>query len=137
MPTEDNEILPKRRVDITFLLWSGIILHATIFLLYVPGIIFHFLDPNMIQNFLGPSYKEFLDQSIWKHLIFLLIDGGLCFFAYELIYWKKRGFIGLLCLFMLLIGMSLERENWPIFISDILLAVIFSQYYFSNEKYLE
>ena len=136
MSSEDSEILPKRRVDITFLLWAGIILHATIFLLYVPGIIFHFLDPNMIQSFLGPSYKEFLDQSIWKHLIFLLIDGGLCFFAYELIYWKKRGFIGLLCLFMLLIGMSLERENWPIFISDILLAVIFSQYYFSNEKNL-
>ena len=137
MSSENNDGVPKRRVDITFLLWAGIILHATIFLLYIPGVIFHFLDPNMIQNFLGPSYKEFLDQSIWKHLIFLIIDGGLCFFAYELINWRKRGFIGLLCLFMLLIGMSLERENWSIFSADILLAIIFSQYYFSNEKKLE
>ncbi len=136
MVSERSVDFPKRRVDITFLLWSGIILHATIFFLYIPGIMFHFLDPNMILNFLGPSYKEFLDQSIWKHLIFLIIDGGLCFFAYELINWRRRGFIGLLCLFMLLIGMSLERENWPIFISDLLLAGIFSQYYFSNDKNL-
>ena len=137
MSSENTETIPKRRIDITFLLWSGILFHATIFLLYIPGIIFYFLDPNLIINFLGDSYKEFINQSIWKHLIFLFIDGALCFFAYDLLKWKKRGFQGLLCLFTLLIGMSLERENWSIFYSDLALAFIFGQYYFSNEKHLK
>lgn len=140
MTEQDQELSsgkPQRRIDITVLLWAGILLHAVIFLAYIPGLIYKFQNPDMILKFLGPSYKEFVDQSVWKHLIFMVIDVGLCYFSYELINWKKRGFQGLFTLFMLLIGMSLERENWPILFSDLGLAIIFSLYYVKNEKHLD
>jgi FtsH-binding integral membrane protein len=134
---ENKSDNPRRNIAITTFLWAGIILHASIALIYIPGLVYSIQNPEKILELLGPSYKEFMDQSVWKHVIFLIIDLGLCFFAWELNNWKRRGFYGLFSLFMLIIGMSLEKENWHVLLSDLSLVIIFSWYYIKEDKRLD
>ena len=134
---ENSSNKPRRNIAITTFLWAGIVLHASIAVVYIPGLVYSFQNPEKILEFLGPSYSEFLEQSAWKHLIFLIIDMGLCVFAWELIQWKRRGFYGLFALFMLIIGMSLEKENWPVLFSDLSLILIFSWYYIKENESLD